>query len=195
MAGVIPSGSQAQAPSPSSPGFLWALQNEAAFGAGSACARAENRASALRRASPPAWPPWWARCSFPAWWLRRNWEGKDNSSLCLLKMVLFGHGLRGSLSALAGYVALQEQWWWVLPTCLHVQSWAGHRQPGQQVAEGLADPSPTPRTNHSNKSRGQKSALGKRLWKKTKKVYVGQALPSAARQRQEQLAPQRLTSL
>lgn len=80
------------------------------------------------------------------------------------------------------------------PACLPAQSQAGHGQPGQQVAEGLADPTPTPRINHSNKSRGQKSAFGKRLWKKPK-VCAGQALPSAVRQRQEQLAPRRLTSL
>lgn len=59
--------------------------------------------------------------------------------------------------ALAGYVAIlkemrgpQEWWKCALLTCLPVQSWAGHRQPGQQVAEGLADP--TPRISHSSKS-------------------------------------------
>lgn len=77
---------------------------------------------------------------------------------------------------------------------LPAQSRARHRQPGQQVAEGLTDPTPTPIINHSNKNRGQKSAFGKRLWKKPK-VCAGQALPSAARQQQEQLAPWRLTSL
>lgn len=116
-------------------------------------------------------------------------------------MVLLGHGLRASLSAPAGYVAVlkdirgpQERWGCALPTCLLAQTEAGHGQPGQQVAEGLADPTPTPRINHSNKSRGQKSAFGKQLWKKPK-VCAGQALPSAVRQRQEQLAPRRLTSL
>lgn len=116
-------------------------------------------------------------------------------------MVPLEHGLGGSLSALAGYVPVlkdisgpQEWWECELPANLPVQGWAGHGQPEQQVAEGLADPTPAPRINDSNKSRGQKSAFGKRLWKKPK-VCVGQALPSAVRQRQEQLAPRRLTSL
>lgn len=101
--------------------------------------------------------------------------------------------------ALAGYVAIlkemhgpQEWWKCALLTCLPVQSWAGHRQPGQQVAEGLADP--TTRINHSSKSRGQKSPFGKQSLKNTE-VCVGQALPNVVRQWQEQLALRRLTSL
>lgn len=52
---------------------------------------------------PFACPPWWNGCSFPSWWLRRICEGKNNPSLCLLMMLLSGHGLGGPLH-------LQDMW-------------------------------------------------------------------------------------
>jgi len=139
--------------------FLWALRAEAAFGAGSAHALTGHRAAVLGKASPPACPLRWAGCSFPVWWLRRNREGKDNPLLRPLMMLPLGHRLGGSLSALAGHMAVpkdtcgpQEQWGYTLPACLPAQSPSGHGQTGQQVAGGLADPTPAPGINHSNKS-------------------------------------------